>query len=134
MGKKRLHRWPISVVHDLIGDNKPPKLHLHWKYKRGSNKLLMFAKHPYCSCCGIKAKWIYLEKPNNCDMRKDGYLPAFLNFYAIAIDGNKIKLTIDHIVPISKGGISKPGNLQVLCEFCNTKKANRIVSNKEIWR
>jgi hypothetical protein len=32
------------------------------------------------------------------------------------------KLHIDHIVPVSKGGTSDDGNLQVLCEKCNTSK------------
>ena len=34
-------------------------------------------------------------------------------------------LTIDHIVPISKGGYTKEDNLQVLCRSCNTKKQQK---------
>lgn len=34
-------------------------------------------------------------------------------------------LTIDHIVPISKGGKSIEDNLQVLCRSCNASKGNR---------
>jgi hypothetical protein len=36
-------------------------------------------------------------------------------------------LEIDHVVPISKGGTSDVGNLQVLCRSCNRKK--RVRSN-----
>lgn len=34
-------------------------------------------------------------------------------------------LTVDHILPISKGGDSRRYNLQILCQPCNVKKANK---------
>jgi len=37
-------------------------------------------------------------------------------------------LTIDHIVPVSKGGITTDENLQTLCNSCNSKKHNKIIS------
>ena len=37
-----------------------------------------------------------------------------------------VKLEIDHIVPISKGGQSTYDNLQTLCHKCNVEKGNRI--------
>jgi len=36
----------------------------------------------------------------------------------------KIRLHIDHIVPISRGGTSDPDNLRVLCSACNQGRAN----------
>lgn len=33
-------------------------------------------------------------------------------------------LTIDHKVPVIKGGSSKKQNLQVLCGFCNLRKSD----------
>lgn len=35
-------------------------------------------------------------------------------------------LCMDHVLPISRGGDSSDGNLQVLCSACNTKKGNKI--------
>lgn len=38
------------------------------------------------------------------------------------------RLTMDHIIPLSKGGIHQPGNVQPLCGRCNSKKNTRIVA------
>lgn len=35
-------------------------------------------------------------------------------------------LEVDHIVPVSKGGLSTPENLQTLCWRCNRTKSNQI--------
>lgn len=34
--------------------------------------------------------------------------------------------TIDHIIPISRGGKNEPGNYRCACEKCNTYKADRL--------
>ncbi len=36
-------------------------------------------------------------------------------------------LEIDHIIPISKGGVTTEDNLQVLCWKCNRSKGNKII-------
>lgn len=41
--------------------------------------------------------------------------------------GEKKKLTIDHVIPVTKGGTNFIDNLQPLCMTCNLKKGNRIV-------
>lgn len=45
---------------------------------------------------------------------------------ATADDG--IKLHVDHIVPVSKGGRTEESNLQVLCAECNLGKFDRMPS------
>lgn len=38
-----------------------------------------------------------------------------------------INWTIDHIVPISRGGTHWPDNIQLLCSFCNNSKHSRTM-------
>jgi len=41
--------------------------------------------------------------------------------------GSKENLTIDHIVPVSMGGVKEKFNLQTLCKHCNQWKGSRII-------
>jgi 5-methylcytosine-specific restriction endonuclease McrA len=60
-------------------------------------------------------------------------LPAGLRSLIFLRDGNCCKkcgavddLTIDHILPKSRGGGHDPSNLQTLCRKCNELKANLL--------
>lgn len=39
--------------------------------------------------------------------------------------GSTDNLTVDHVIPLSKGGINAPSNLQCLCWTCNNKKGQK---------
>lgn len=46
--------------------------------------------------------------------------------YACKACGAETNLTVDHIVPLSKGGTDDLGNLQFLCARCNSSKGARL--------
>jgi len=41
--------------------------------------------------------------------------------------GQRGNIHADHVVPIARGGVHGVGNLQPLCESCNTSKANKYM-------
>lgn len=48
--------------------------------------------------------------------------------YGLSIkDEPNLLLEIDHIIPLSKGGLTNTDNLQTLCWRCNRKKGNKII-------
>ena len=44
------------------------------------------------------------------------------------------KFHIDHMVPLSRGGINDPSNLCCACAFCNTSKRHRTAEEFRQWR
>lgn len=48
-----------------------------------------------------------------------------------AICGKQARMSIDHILPASKGGGINIENLQPLCGSCNSRKGNRTNENKK---
>lgn len=45
--------------------------------------------------------------------------------------GHHIPTEIDHVIPVSRGGLSEPGNLEPACERCNGEKLDFTVDE---WR
>ena len=43
-----------------------------------------------------------------------------------ATERDGVKLHVDHIIPVSKGGKTEPSNLQTLCSRCNIGKGNKM--------
>lgn len=94
------------------------------KVRMSGTRMLLFGKTQQCACCGAIGHHFWLEK--------SGKFPPHLNLYAINRYGHFTMLTMDHIVPRSKGGETVAENVQVLCTKCNAKKKNDVLTIKQL--
>lgn len=86
---------------------------------------LYAAKGVTCVHCGKQGMFFAAEKT------KDQLTPkCHLNLYHINKAGKETMITVDHIVPKSKGGGNEMSNLQPLCIECNGRKGNTISEDK----
>jgi len=64
-----------------------------------------------------------------CDCGIVGYEKRFPkgNGYGFYTSIPEVYLSIDHIIPRSKGGSNERANLRILCTVCNTRKGVRLL-------
>lgn len=95
------------------------------------DKCSYFLKHGVVNCraclgapktAGAKAKPGFKKKPIPKHVREDVYKR---DGYACRKCGSKNRLTIDHIIPESRGGKATIDNCQTLCKSCNSRKGDR---------
>lgn len=81
-------------------------------------------------------KQIYrIQKRNQFQAQRAQIAPGVLerDHYQCQYCGAREHLTLDHIVPISKGGHpTDPANLIVACQSCNSRKRDRLPSEAEM--
>lgn len=53
--------------------------------------------------------------------------------YTCQYCGSKKELTIDHVIPVSRGGKSNFENCVTACKSCNTKKGGRLPSEANMY-
>ena len=69
-----------------------------------------------CVACGLVGTEMVLEcHPNS--------IKPHFNLYGV-VEGRRVLMTKDHIVPKSRGGRDHESNLQTMCVCCNGKKGN----------
>lgn len=85
---------------------------------RNSDKYAFFLKQGLrCKKCGKRVAYVVVSRENK---GKSGLY--HLSFY---LEDDTL-LTIDHIIPKSRGGINDFSNYQALCEVCNMEKGATI--------
>jgi len=73
-----------------------------------------------CLFCGLQATHLSWDKHLATDKKPHP------NLWHIKASGQKIMMTVDHIIPRARGGSNHTDNLMPLCEKCNSKKGTRI--------
>jgi len=115
-GLTRIRTFTIKEIYDWIEKN--PK-RIYWEideYRINLKRAKIFYKKGLvCVNCGAEGKFFALEKD------KGG--GTHLDLYGY-IDEEEVLMTIDHIVPKSKGGLNDNINYQTMCKICNEMKAD----------
>lgn len=84
-----------------------------------NTRQLLWGRGIVCVSCGLKGNHFWIES--------NGQISPHLNLYAVNNDGHPILMTMDHIIPKSKGGTKTLDNVQLMCEKCNHQKGDKIV-------
>lgn len=116
-GLVRIKKYTIQEVFNWIKEN--PR-RVYWEkddYVINTKRAKIFYKKGVmCVNCGVKGEFFALEKDKGGGIH--------LDLYGL-IDGEEVLITIDHIVPKSKGGVNKMINYQTMCKLCNEMKADK---------
>lgn len=94
-----------------------------------------------CECCGLVGDFVFLVSRDHIQYKHKKFVYIKKVYYLVLV-GNKngewIPMTLDHVIPLSKMGLSNkkrkkrnskrviptPENAQILCLECNNLKAN----------
>lgn len=87
----------------------------------------------------VNKKQIAAERKKAKKLRKTSWWLTKVNQGLCEYCGNKFKpdeLTMDHVVPLARGGKSTKGNIVAACKECNNKKkldtpVDQILSKKD---
>jgi 5-methylcytosine-specific restriction endonuclease McrA len=127
--QKGLERYPMSYVSRVVfrrvylDDHIPQKSHRevfdgHEVRLQTLRLQVLKRDRGVCQSCGIVGTHFYKER---LALSSE---PYHLNLYGLNKNGHEIEMTMDHIVPRSRGGKTELDNCQTLCFKCNQRKAN----------
>lgn len=79
-----------------------------------------------CTCVGCGAEAMYFAPFETLSTRGVHNLKLMFDHIADPLTNRLAYMTIDHIVPKSKGGPNQKDNYQPMCDKCNTDKGDRL--------
>lgn len=96
----------------------------HSEKRRNRLRRIIFTKFGFnCKCCTSTGVEVILTESAQGQHWK---------VISIDCNGHEDILTIDHIIPLAKGGsYYSQDNLQPLCNKCNCKKGHKLINRKE---
>ncbi len=89
------------------------RVDMRWKDLR---KYILRRDKYKCRYCGISLKGRRI--PDGC------------NCYEFEDPEHNVVKTVDHVIPRSRGGKNTKSNLVACCEWCNSRKGNKIIKTK----
>lgn len=80
-----------------------------------------------------QAEYINRHRARKASAQSESYnFKAICNHYGnqcVACGRSDLSLTVDHIIPLSRGGDDIASNIQPLCQPCNSSKGNHHVTD-----
>lgn len=116
-GLERIKTYTLDEVFKWIDDN--PR-RVYWEkdgFVINTKRAKIFRKKGIiCVNCGCTGEFFALETDKGGGVHLDlyGY-----------IDNTEVLITVDHIIPKSKGGTNDMINFQTMCKLCNEMKADK---------
>jgi 5-methylcytosine-specific restriction endonuclease McrA len=104
------------------------KWHLEHPEKGATYHRKWFLSHPDTRHLPVIAYRARKAKASGRGVSKDDWI-EILNRYnnKCLACGSTEDITMDHIIPLVKGGAHDPDNIQPLCKSCNCKKLTKII-------
>ncbi|MGZ8924554.1 MAG: HNH endonuclease [Nitrososphaeraceae archaeon] len=85
---------------------------------------LIAERGPICNICKNEASHFGISKYGN--------LVLYFSEKSKFKDIKEVCMTLDHIIPVSKGGANELSNIQLACTDCNITKGHKIIYDKEL--
>lgn len=130
-GMTRIQKFSLSEVLPHIGKSD----HKFWIHETkrlmvikhlSTNRMKLLKRTQTCAACFMEGHHFWLEK--------SGCFSPHFNLYGMNYFNEPNLMTMDHIIPKSKGGSTEPHNVQLLCEKCNRTKKNLMLTTEDILR
>ena len=118
--KDKLIKVPEKIGHDYTPIKILPFEELEKKYSKHKRLKVFHRKGLKCVRCERYGKYLIAARDVSGSIHVDIYTEKFE------------LMTVDHIKPKSKGGTYNIENLDPMCSFCNSKKADIWKDENEI--
>ncbi len=126
--KRKTIKDPSSVI---------AKIEIYYSSPRGKNVYRKTGEYDYGDLAYIYKRWLKKQNYKISARYERSLMSDSLRYDVLRRDNfqccicgaakkDGVKLHVDHIVPVSKGGKTTMNNLQTLCERCNVGKSNKL--------
>jgi 5-methylcytosine-specific restriction endonuclease McrA len=112
----------IIPINEFLSNEKYAK---YWQRKRWLIFRDKGLKCSYCDLVGVEAI-VWQDHPKDNAISHEVPWDAHVDLAAYNEKGERIMMTLDHVIPKSKGGSNQHWNLIPACNPCNHTKANKL--------